>query len=335
MKRSITLKGIVGLILLWALSACSGSANFVTNPASTISDQESGLYRTLLILAGVVFVIVEGGIIFAVVRYHQRRNDTVEPRQVTGSVPLEIIWTAIPIVLVGILFFLMLNTMKAVAAPPAGPGDVQVTVVGHRWWWEFDYPSLGITTANELVIPTNANIKLTLESVDVIHSFWVPQLAGKTDVIPGQHNAMWIMASQPGDYNGQCAEFCGIEHALMRFKVVAVDKATFDQWVANQQKPAATPTTELALQGQKLVVNGACAGCHTIDGTAANTGKVGPNLTHLFSRSTFAGGTYPLNDANLTAWLTNTQSLKPGNLMTIHIPANEIPAILAYLNTLK
>jgi cytochrome c oxidase subunit 2 len=162
----------------------------------------------------------------------------------------------------------------------------------------------------------------------------VPQLAGKTDVIPGQINTMWVTARQAGVYNGQCAEFCGIEHALMRFKVVSLDKAGFDQWAVNQKLGVAVPPTDLETQGQKLVVNGSCVGCHMINGTNAK-GIVGPNLTHLFSRTTFAGGAYPLTDANLIAWLKDTQSLKPGNLMTLHLPAAQIPAIVAYLKTLK
>lgn len=335
MNRFTSLKVFSAVILLVSLSGCGGSANFVSNSASMISDQESSLFRLLLILAGVVFIIVEGGIIYAVWRYRRRRNDTGEPRQVYGNVPLEVVWTVIPVILVLILFIVMLNTMNAVAAPPAGPADVTVTVVGHRWWWEFDYPDLGITTANEMVIPANANVKLTLKSVDVIHSFWVPQLAGKTDVVPGQINTMWLTAKRAGDFNGQCAEFCGIEHALMRFKVVAVDKTAFDQWVTNQKKPAPAAQTDLEMQGQNLVIKGACVGCHTIGGASAQGGKVGPNLTHLYSRSTFAGGAYPLNDTNLTNWLKDTQSLKPGNLMTMHVPDKDIQAVLAYLKTLK
>lgn len=333
-KGSSLLKGLSVLILLLGLTGCGGVADFVSSSASQIADQEAALFRTIMIMAAVVFVIVEGGIIYAIIRYRRVSNDAIEPRQIYANVPLEVIWTAIPVVLVGILFYLTLNTMNAVAAPPASSTDINVTVVGHRWWWEFDYPGQGLTTANELVIPVNTNVKLTLKSLDVIHSFWVPQLAGKTDVIPGQVNTMWLTAKQTGVFNGQCAEFCGLEHALMRFKVVVMDKPSYDQWVANQTKPAAAPQTDLAIQGQKLVVNGACAACHTIAGTTAN-GMVGPNLSHLYSRTTFAGGAYPLNDANLTAWLKDTQSLKPGNLMTIHVPDAQLQAVLAYLKTLK
>jgi cytochrome c oxidase subunit 2 len=334
MKRLFSPKGIALVLLATLLAGCTGATDFVSNSASSISDQESSLFRLLLIMAGIVFVIVEGGIIYAVVRYRRHHNDTVEPRQVYAHVPLEVIWTAIPFVLVGILFVSMLNTMNAVAAPQPTAADIKVTVVGHRWWWEFNYPDLGITTANEMVIPANATVRLTLKSVDVVHSFWVPQLAGKTDVVPGQVNTMWVMARQPGVYDGQCAEFCGIEHALMRFKVVSLDKAGFDAWVANQKLGAPAPQTDFQNQGQKLVAEGACGGCHTINGTTAK-GIVGPNLTHLFSRSTFAGGSYVLNDANLTSWLKDTQSLKPGNLMTYHVPDAQIPAVLAYLKTLK
>jgi cytochrome c oxidase subunit 2 len=170
--------------------------------------------------------------------------------------------------------------------------------------------------------------------VDVVHSFWVPQLAGKTDTIPGQTNHMWITANQPGVYNGQCSEFCGIEHALMRLKVVALSKSDFDTWVTSQQQPPPAPRTDLEAQGQKLVLTGVCSSCHAIDGTQAK-GIVGPNLTHLFSRDNFAGASFPINDANLSAWLKDSQSMKPGNLMTVHVNDQDLPAIMAFLKTLK
>ncbi|HTX80214.1 MAG TPA: cytochrome c oxidase subunit II, partial [Longilinea sp.] len=207
-------------------------------------------------------------------------------------------------------------------------------VIGHQWWWEFDYPDLGIVTANEMVIPTGTPVQITLTSVDVIHSFWIPQLAGKTDVIPGQTNHMWISADQPGTYDGQCSEFCGMEHALMRDRVIAVTPANFQAWVKNQQANPPAPQTDLEQQGEKLVTTGVCAACHTINGTSAK-GKVGPNLTHLFSRSTFAGASFTVNEANMSAWLTSNTTMKPGNLMSIRVPDSQLEAILAYLKTLK
>jgi cytochrome c oxidase subunit 2 len=321
-------------LLLIFLSGCSATTDFVTNPGSTITSHQSSIYMFSLIMAAVVFLIVEGGIIIAITRFRRRKDDVSEPTQVHGNVPLEIIWTAIPVVLVVILFIFTINTMNAIAAPVPSSGDIKVNIVGHQWWWEFDYPDLGIVTADELVIPAGTPVQITLTSVDVIHSFWIPQLAGKTDAVPGQINRMWISADQPGTFDGQCSEFCGIEHALMRERVVAVSPADFQAWVTQQQAVPAAPQTDLAVQGAKLVTGGACAACHTITGTNAK-GKVGPNLTHLFSRSTFAGASFPLNDANLTAWLTSNQAMKPGNLMAITVPSSQISAVLAYLKTLK
>jgi cytochrome c oxidase subunit II len=225
--------------------------------------------------------------------------------------------------------------MRAVAAPPASASDIKVTVVGHRWFWEFDYHDLGIKTANELHIPAGAHVQVTLTSVDVDHSFWVPQLAGKTDVIPGQNNTMWLTSDQIGTYMGQCDEFCGTEHALMRFKIFVDSKADFTTWVAAMQKPPAPPTTPLAQEGQQLVTQGVCQGCHTIDGTNMK-GTVGPNLTHLFSRTSFAGSSYPLSDQYMIPWLEDSETLKPGNLMSgVHVSEGNIQAVLAYLSTLK
>ena len=316
------------------LTGCAGSANFVTNPASMIADQQSKLYLIILIPAAVVFLIVEGGIIVSVARFLHRKGDSTEPAQVHGNVPLEIIWTAIPVLLVIFIFIIGLNTMNGIAAPAPSTNDLRVNVVGHQWWWEFDYPDLGITTADELYIPVGTSVQITLTSVDVVHSFWVPQLAGKTDVVPGQTNHMWITASQTGTYDGQCSEFCGIEHALMRAKVVVVSAADFQTWVKGQQTPPPAPQSALETQGQKLVENGMCAACHTIDGSPAK-GKIGPNLTHLYSRSFFAGATFPLTDANIANWLQNNKTMKPGNLMGVHVSDQDLPAITAFLKTLK
>ncbi len=326
---------VPSLFLLVVLAGCSGPVSWVTNPGSTITTQQSNLYLIILIPAAVVFLIVEGGIIYSVIRFHHRKGDTSEPDQVHGNVPLEITWTALPVVLVIFIFIIGLNTMNGIAAPAPSPNDVHVNVIGHQWWWEFDYSDLNIKTADELVIPVGTPVQITLTSVDVIHSFWVPQLTGKTDVVPGQTNHMWINASQTGTFDGQCSEFCGIEHALMRARVVVLSKADYLAWVQNQQSPPPAPQTALEQQGQKLVESGVCAACHTINGSPAK-GTVGPNLTHLYSRGTFAGATFPLIDANIASWLQNNASMKPGNDMSnIHVSATDLPAIMAFLKTLK
>jgi cytochrome c oxidase subunit 2 len=326
-------KIVVFLGLSSLLSACQSSPTFL-NPASYISIQEANLYWIILIMALVVFVLVEGALIWIIVRDRKKKEDEELARQIYGDTRLDITWTVIPIILVIILFILTVRTANAVAIPSPQAGDLNLRVVGHRWWWEFDYTDLGIATANELHIPIGKTVQVSLESKDVIHSFWVPQLSGKTDVIPGQNNAMWLKGDAVGEYLGQCAEFCGTEHALMRFKVFVDTPEDFDAWVANQQKKAYQPQTEEEQAGYKELT-GACAACHSIDPSEINTEKIGPNLAHLFSRTTFAGGTFDLNEANLRSWMKDTQAMKPENDMNVKMSAQKIDQVIAYLLQLK
>jgi cytochrome c oxidase subunit 2 len=322
---------LAGLAIL--LSACQPSPTFL-NSASPISSHVANLYMTILIMALVVFVLVEGALVWILVRDRKKASDNHPPQQIHGNMRLEVVWTVIPIFLVIALFVMTVQTVNAIAAPTSSKSDLNIRVVGHQWWWEFDYLDQKIATANELHIPVGATVQISLKSVDVIHSFWVPQLSGKTDVIPGQNNTMWLKGDQIGEYLGQCAEFCGTEHALMRFKVIVESQADFDAWVANQQKPAYQPQTADEQAGYKEVT-GTCAACHSLDPTDLNNDKIGPNLTHLFSRTTFAGGTFDLNEQNLRSWLKDTQAMKPGNDMEIKIPSKQIDQIVAYLTHLK
>lgn len=327
-------KKIGGLIAASLLLAGCSPQWRVLSPSGYIAGQEANLFWVVLAMSAVVFVLVDGGLVYIMIRNRSRKGDNTPPKQVYENRALETIWTAIPVGIVLVLFIMTVVTMRAVAAPAPTKSDIKVNVIAHRWFWEFDYPDLGIKTASELHIPAGTNVQISLSSVDVIHSFWVPQLSGKTDVLPGQDNTMWLRSDQPGEYYGQCAEFCGTEHANMRFKVVVDTSASFTTWAAGMQKVPAAPTDALAQQGQKLVTQGVCQGCHTIDGTNMK-GVVGPNLTHLFSRSIFAGG-FALTDANLTTWLEDSASVKPESLMSgVHVPGGDVPAILAYLHTLK
>lgn len=314
------------------LAGCAPSPSFL-QPASGIASDQARLFNILLILAVVVLVLVEAGFAWSLLRDRKREGDNSLPPQITGNARVEMVWTVIPVILVIVLFVLMVQTMGAVAAPAPAPGDINLRVVGHRWWWEFDYPDLGIVTANELHIPAGANVQITLDSVDVIHSFWVPQLSGKTDAIPGQTNHMWMNAGQPGTYLGQCAEFCGTEHALMRIVVVVDSPEDFKAWAANQQKPAAQPQSADEQAGLKIL-QGTCAGCHSLDPNEKEV-KVGPNLAHVLSRSMFAGDTFDLNETNLRRWLSDTQAMKPGNDMQITLLPQEIDQVIAYLKLLK
>jgi cytochrome c oxidase subunit 2 len=322
--------------ILWAvlplLAGCAPSPSFL-KPASSISTHEANLFNVVLILGIAVIVFVEAGFIWSIIRDRKRDGDDSPPPQIEGNRRVEAVWTAVPMLLVITLFTLMVQTMGAVAAPRAAPQDINLNVIGHRWFWEFYYPDLGIRTANELHIPAGANVQITLESVDVIHSFWIPQLSGKTDAVPGQANRMWLTAGQPGAFLGQCAEFCGTEHALMQIKVVVDSPADFQVWVTNQQKPAAEAQTADEQAGLKIL-QGPCAGCHSLDPAQAEP-KTGPNLAHLYSRSVFAGAAVDLSDDYLRRWLKDTQALKPGNQMQILLKPEEIDQVIAYLKLLK
>jgi cytochrome c oxidase subunit 2 len=330
MKISRKIILFVGLGFLMA--GCASSPSFL-NPASLISSHEASLYKVILIEAILIFVLIIGALLWVLIRDRNRGDNKTLPPQIYGKLS----WVAIPVLMIvlldGVDFLEMAQTMRAVAAPVASAQDINVHIYGHRWWWEYDYSNLGIKTANELHIPAGATVQITLDSVDVIHSFWVPQLTGKTDVIPGQTNHMWITADHPGVFIGQCAEFCGTEHALMRLKVVVDSQKDFDTWVANQQKPAPEPQTEDQKAGYKLVTS-LCASCHSLN-PAEPEMKTGPNLTHLFSRSEFAGATYDLTEGNLRSWLKDTQAMKPGNDMNLKLDPQEIDQALAYLKLLK
>jgi cytochrome c oxidase subunit 2 len=314
------------------MSGCGTSPSFL-NPASSIAKHEAKLYNNILIMALVVFVFVEICLIWVLIRDRKHKGDDTLPKQIYGNTKLEITWTAIPVLVTVVLFAMTVQTMKSVAAPAAAASDINLHVIAHRWWWEFDYTDLGIKTANELHIPVGATVQVTLDSVDVIHSFWVPQLSGKTDVVPGQTNHMWLTADQTGKFFGQCAEFCGTEHAMMRISVVVDSRDGFDAWVANQKKPASSPQTEDQQAGHKLVST-LCASCHSLS-PGETEPKVGPNLAHLFSRSTFAGATYDLNEENLRRWLHDTQPMKPENDMNLKLTPQEIDELVAYLLLLK
>jgi cytochrome c oxidase subunit 2 len=256
------------------------------------------------------------------------------PPQTYRDYVIESTYTGLPILVVIAIFVLTLGTIRAIAAPAPKPSDLKIQVIGHRWWWEFDYPDLKIKTANELHIPLGATVQVKLDSFDVIHSFYVPQLSGKTDVIPGVTNTMWLTSNTVGQFHGQCSEYCGLNHANMRFTVFVDSKADFDAWVANQQKPAAEPQNDLQKTGHDIIVDGVCSACHDL-GDEGPGNAPGPDLTHLMSRQRFAGDIFDLNRDNLQRWLEDTQAMKPGNDMKHKFSEDQIKALLAYLTTLK
>jgi cytochrome c oxidase subunit 2 len=298
------------------------------------------LFNIILVAAAVVFVGVEGALIFAAIRY-KRRNDKL-PVQFHGSKTLEILWTVAPTFVLA--FVLWPSTMTIFETQAPAPEDsLEVRVIGHRFWWEFQYPSLGITTANEVHMPVERNASFVMYSADVIHSFWIPAMGGKRDVFPTNldnphYNYLWWKpnAGSEGIYPGQCAELCGESHANMRLRGIVDSQADFDTWVANELKPAVTPPADTpAAQGAQLFQQRGCAGCHTVSGTPAE-GKVGPNLTHFGSRTTVAAGMYDATPENIDAWLANPPKMKPGSAMP-NLGLNEADraSLVAYLQALK
>jgi cytochrome c oxidase subunit II len=331
------------------LAACARD-DFPQNtlaPQGPEAQRIDNLFQLVFWIAVGVFVLVEGLLVYAAIRFRHRPGRGV-PEQVHGNKRLELGWTILPAVLLAGIAVPTLSNIFALAERPANA--LQVTVTGHQWWWEARYPaqagvSQDVVTANEIHIPTGRPVYVSLESVDVIHSFWIPRLAGKQDLEPGRVNHMTVIApaNPPGQpstvYFGQCAEFCGISHANMRLRVVAMDPPAFDQWLQEQARPAAQP--DEATRG--ILERAGCGGCHVINGVQGFVGNIGPDLTHFASRGTFAGAIVDRTDENLRAWLTNPQAVKPGNDMKIGplgqpgrsiLTEEEITALIAYLDSL-
>jgi len=307
-------------------------------PVSAPADSAYTAAMLVLAITAVIGVIVGGLLAYAVIAFRSRRDDDdSEPAQVYGSDQIELAWTVIPILVVVVLCLVTARTIYDVQGATAPPGALKVTVVGHQWWWELRYPDLGIVTANELHVPVSDPAHptptfLALESADVAHSFWVPRLAGKTDVIPNRHNRMWIDPREPGLFLGQCAEYCGTQHAHMLLRVYVHSRADFDRWVAAQRPPAASDGTVAA--GRQVFETTACINCHTVRGTVA-TGRFGPDLTHLMSRDTLVASSVRMTRESLQAWIANPDQVKPGSLMpAMQLDQAELDQLVSYLATL-
>jgi cytochrome c oxidase subunit 2 len=289
-------------------------------------------------ITAVIFLIVAGLLTYSILRFRTRSGDDGrEPPQVYGSNPIEFAWTTVPVLIVFVLFLITARFVYSIQARPQPPGALTVRVIAHQWWWEFRYPVLGIVTANELHVPVSdlgspTPTFLDLESVDVAHSFWVPRLAGKTDVIPNKKNTMWIEPHVPGTYLGQCAEFCGTEHAMMLLRVVVESQADFDSWVATQKLPPKVDPT--VARGRQVFESTACINCHSVQGTAAD-GRFGPDLTHLMARETIGSGVAMNTRDNLRAWVADPNVMKPGALMpAMGLDNRDLDALVDYLSTL-
>ena len=329
---------------------CSASPAFAGNaeglsptnifaPASTPAKSIFGLSIFVLAVTGAIFLVVFALLLYSVVKFRRRRNDDGrEPSQVYGSNQVELAWTIIPILIVVALFMATARVIAVVQKTSQSGNAIAVTVIGHQFWWEYRYPGLGVVTANELHLPVSdpANPTPTfirLLSADTDHSFWVPRLAGKTDLIPNHPNSMWIDPQETGVFLGQCAQYCGTQHAKMLLRVYVQSKDDFDRWIQQQRQPA---FVDLAVaHGRRIFETTACINCHAVSGTVAN-GRFGPDLTHLMSRDTIAAGAVPNTPQNLRLWIRNPNTIKPGSLMpAMELNEKELDAVTDYLETLR
>lgn len=332
---------LIGLLALSLLAAPGTFAQSALEPAGPVAQMQHDLFMLVFWLALGIFVVVVGVLLYVVVKYRRKPGQGI-PKQTQGNHQLEIAWTIVPILITVAIAVPTVRGAFWMAEVPEGD-SVRVHVTAHQWWWEFEYPEYGIVTANQLHIPTDKVIHLTMESADVIHSFWVPNLAGKLDTNPGKVNEMWFQADEPGIYYGQCAEFCGIAHANMRFRVVASEPDTFDTWVEgwSQEHAAEVPTAaevgqvDRVARGKEVFTQRACIACHAIAGTNAQ-GRVGPDLTYFGDRTMLGAGLVPNTPENLAAWIRDPQAIKPGNFMpALGLSDEELDAVVAYLHSLK
>lgn len=350
--RRPRLGAVTAIMAFLAASCAEDKPQDVLNPAGPFARQPDRLWDMTFAIAVAIFLVVEGLLVFALIRFRHRPGR--KAAQFHGNTRLEVVWTLIPALILAVVGVQTVRQIFALADKPSGA--LPVTIVAHQFWWEFRYPTLGFTTANELHIPTGRPIYVTTrgESTEpvsgypeVVHSFRVPRLTGATDIIPGHEANFPMQANEPGLYIGQCVEFCGLGHALMRLRVYAQTPAEFNAWVARQKAPAAEPPPgSLAAQGATLFARGsennqfpggpACAACHALDSSLDAQPTTGPNLAHFASRATFASDFLKRNPQNLSAWINDPPNLKEGAKMPkLGLTESQIRAVVAYLQTLK
>src|SRR3989454_6259530 len=307
----------------------------VSTPALEIRD----LSFIVLAITAAIFVIVGGFTIYTLIRFGRRpTNPQIEPAQVYGSTQIELAWTVVPLLIVVVLVLVTARYVWGIERRPQPPDALEITVAGNQWWWEVRYPKLGIVTANEIHVPVSDEVSpaltfITIKSVDVAHSFWVPQLAGKMDAIPNKTNRVWIEPRRGGTDVGQCAEYCGLQHALMLLVVAVHPKDEFRAWVAAQRTAPAEQAAARA--GRERFSSVACIHCHSVRGTSGN-GVFGPDLTHLMSRSTLGAGAVRNTPENLRAWVKDPSAFKTGALMpAMKLDDAQLDQLVGYLATLR
>jgi len=290
----------------------------------------SNLFVLELVISGLLMALVITWLGVSLVRFRAQPGDVTEPSQVHGNRRLELFWTISPALVLAVVFGLVIQTLRTVDA--AEPGAQPLRVVGHQWWWEFDYPSSQVIAANELHVPVGASLQISLESGDVIHSFHVPQFGWMQDTVPGKTNQMSVLVNRPGVYDGTCNQYCGLQHAWMRIRVIAEPADQFNAWAQRQSQPVA-PTGS---RGEQVFLQNTCVACHAIRGLQA-TARVGPDLTHVGSRATLGAGVITNTGPNLQQWIRDPQAIKPGVLMPAfqNLSSTDLTALVDYLESLK
>jgi cytochrome c oxidase subunit II len=330
--------GILFCLLFLFAARSSGQEASALEPYSDDAREIANLWSVMFFIAIVVYGQVISFFFLGLFRRRKNmtENDTPDLSPASRASHLFIIANgiAIPLVILVIIFGMSLTTLLALS-PADTNAELRVEVIGHRWWWEVRYPDYNFVTANEIYIPTHTSVELRLSSADVIHSFWLPSLSAKADLLPNQSNRMVLYTETAGAYLGQCAEFCGVQHARMRAFVIAVPADEFETWLNQQQEAAPMPESEELLRGQQVFLGAACVYCHTIRGTSAS-GFIGPDLTHLASRSTLGAGIVANTAGNLAGWIIDPQSMKPGNLMPpMYLESEDLQALVSYLESLE
>ena len=338
-RRFVRLLGVPMLLGILLLTTGCGLVGWdwdtkmtTVRPKSEFGHMIQDLFMLISWITLVIFILVEGALLYCCWRFREKPGAPI-PRQIHGHTPLELGWT---VAFAAILLVISIPTIRVIFRTQRAPAAtaLRVDVGGRQWWWEFTYPSLGITTANEVHLPVGETIAFHLKAPDVIHSFWIPQLGGKRDVVPHRVNRIVLTPDTPGEYIGQCAEYCGMSHANMRFHAIVHTKEDWPKWVAAQQAPPVEPADPLAQKGKEIFSQSACVGCHTILDVSAGT--LGPNLTHYGSRKTLAGGLMASTPDNLVTWIENPDHMKPGALMpNLGMKGERAQALAAYLLSLR
>jgi cytochrome c oxidase subunit II len=304
----------------------------VLHSASVQSKEINKLFVTFTIAAVLLLLFVASFIIYICFRFRDKPGNPL-PAQIGKNNRIELLMFLFPTLMIAIFLTLTIRTIDKVMQPATGQPDVIIT--GHQWWWEVYYPATGVTAANEIHLPVHKNLLMEFHSADVVHDWWVPEFGNKMDVVPGRNNHIWLNITNPGNYIGACSEFCGAEHAWMRIKVFAEEEPVYQAWLNENKKTANMPSDELAMKGMLMFQSRSCGSCHRISGTYSNA-SIGPDLSHIFSRTTLLSGMMPMNEENLHAWISDPQLVKPDSKMPDFIFSRDsVDAIVHYLIQLK